>query len=59
VIAPIQKHFDERAALDCYILEGTLLPVLALVQRCFDMFAGAQSVDAMVGAVAAVDRLGQ
>jgi hypothetical protein len=55
MIPPIQKDFDVRAALCGCLLESALTPVLEPVQCRLNMFAGAQAVDAVVGAVAAVD----
>ena len=55
VIPSIQKNFDIWAALAGCFLESALAPVLEPVQRCLNMFAGAQTVDAVVGTVAAVD----
>ena len=54
VIPLIQKNFDIWAALAGCFLESTLSLVLEPVQRGFNMLAGAQTVAAVVGAVAAV-----
>jgi hypothetical protein len=59
VIASIQKDFDVWAApIGCF-LESMLAPVLEPVQRRLNMLTGTQAVDAVVGAVAAIDGFGQ
>jgi hypothetical protein len=55
VIASIQKNFDIRAAQRGCLTESALAPELEPVDYRFDMLAGAQTVDAVVGAVAAVN----
>jgi hypothetical protein len=55
VIPPIQKDFDVWATRTGCLLERALATVLKPLQCRLDVFAGAQAVDAVVGAVAAVD----
>jgi hypothetical protein len=55
MIQPVQEDFNVWAALTGRIAEGALAPVVETVQRRLDMLAGAQAVDAVVGAVATVD----
>ena len=59
VITSIQKYFGVWTALAGRFLECTLAPVLEPVQCCLDVLAGAQAVDTVVGAVAAIYRFGQ
>ena len=59
LIPPIQKDFDGWAACNHGLVESALAPVLEPVQRCLNMLAGAQTVDAVVGTVAAVDGFGK
>ena len=59
VIVSIQKNFDVWAAPAGCFLESALAPVLEPVQRCLNMLAGTQAVDAVVGTVAAIDWFGQ
>jgi hypothetical protein len=55
MIPSIQKNFDVWATTAGGFFKSALAPVLETVQRCLDMLAGAQAVDALVGTVAAVD----
>ena len=59
VIASIQINFDGWTALAGCFLESALAPALEPVQRRLNMLTGAQAVDTVVGAVAAIDRFGQ
>lgn len=59
VIASIQENFDVWTALASCILESALAPVLEPVQRCLDVLAGAQAIDAVVRAIATVDGFGK
>ena len=59
VIAPIQKNLDEGAAGTDRLMKGALAPVLEPEQCRLDVLAGSQAIDAVVGAVATVDRFGK
>jgi len=59
VIPSIQKNLDVWAAPAGCFLESALAPVLEPVQCRLDMLAGAQTVNTVVGAVAAVDLFGK
>jgi hypothetical protein len=54
MVTSIQKNFDVWAARAGCFAESTLAPVLKPVQRCLDMLAGAQAVNAVIGTVAAI-----
>ena len=55
VIRPVQKDLDIRTAHGSRFFESALAPALEPNQCCLDMLAGAQAVDAVIRAVAAVD----
>jgi hypothetical protein len=59
VISPIQKNLDKGAAGIDRLMKGALAPVLEPEQCRLDVLAGSQAIDAVVGAVAAVDGFGK
>jgi len=59
LIPSVQKDFNVGATFIGRVLEGALAPVVEPEERRLDMFAGAQAVDAVIGAVTAVDGFSQ
>ena len=59
VVPPVQKDLDIGATYDSRFFESALAPVLEPNQCCLDMLSGAQAVDAVIRAVAAVGGLCQ
>jgi hypothetical protein len=57
MVTSIQKDFDVWAARAGCFAESAFAPVLKSMQRCLDMLAGAQAVNAVIGTVAAIDWL--